>query len=199
MDATPLPRSQRERMLAGLPYRANDPELQAAAQRARRLAQRYNLLEPDDPVAARAILHELLGSLGTGSQIRAPLQVDYGSQLHVGQQCFINVGLVALDVAPIRIGNDVRIGPNVQLLTPWHPLDPAERRAGLEGGLPIQIEDNVWLGGGVIVLPGVTIGAHTVVGAGAVVTHDLPAGVVAVGNPARIVRHVPLPPDAPNP
>jgi maltose O-acetyltransferase len=115
---------------------------------------------------------------------------DYGFQLHIGDRTFINFGLVALDVAMISIGDDVQIGPNVQLLTPTHPLVASERRAKLEGAAPIAIGDNVWLGGGVIVLPGVTIGADTVVGAGSVVTRDLPSGVLAVGNPARVIRHL---------
>ena len=122
--------------------------------------------------------------------IRPPLRVDYGYNLHVGAGTFANFGLVALDVAPIRIGEDVQIGPNVQLLTPTHPLDPERRRARWEAAEPITIGDNVWLGGGVIVCPGVAIGENTVVGAGTVVTRDLPANVLAVGNPARVVREL---------
>jgi maltose O-acetyltransferase len=122
------------------------------------------------------------------SEIRPPFYCDYGSQVSMGARSFANFGLVALDPAPIVIGDDVQIGPNVQLLTPTHPVDPDQRRAGWEAAAPITIADNVWLGGGVIVLPGVTIGADTVVGAGSVVARDLPAGVVAVGNPARAIR-----------
>ncbi|WP_308259108.1 sugar O-acetyltransferase [Pseudonocardia sp. H11422] len=117
--------------------------------------------------------------------IRPPLFCDYGYQIHIGARVFVNFGLVALDVATITIGDDVQIGPNVQLLTPTHPVEPEPRRARFEAARPIAIGDNVWIGGGAIVLPGVSIGADTVVGAGAVVTRDLPAGVVAVGNPAR--------------
>lgn len=116
--------------------------------------------------------------------------MDYGENLHVGARTFVNYNLMALDVAEIRIGEDCQIGPNVQLLTPIHPVEPAPRRDKLEAARPITIGNNVWLGGGVIVCPGVTIGEDTVVGAGAVVTRDLPAGVVAVGNPARVVRSV---------
>ena len=114
--------------------------------------------------------------------------MDYGSQTTIGARTFINVGAVILDVGRVTIGADVQIGPNVQLLTPTHPLEPDLRRTGVEAAEPIAIGDNVWLGGGVIVCPGVTIGADTVVGAGAVVTRDLPAGVLAVGNPARVLR-----------
>jgi maltose O-acetyltransferase len=114
--------------------------------------------------------------------------MDYGYQTTIGPRTFINFNAVIADVGRVTIGADVQIGPNVQLLTPTHPLDPEIRRSGLEAAEPITIEDNVWLGGGVIVLPGVTIGHDTVVGAGAVVTRDLPPGVLAVGNPARVVR-----------
>ena len=118
------------------------------------------------------------------------LFVDYGENITIGPRTFVNYHLTALDVAVITIGADCQIGPNVQLLTPTHPVEPGPRRDRLEAARPITIGDNVWLGGGVIVLPGVTIGANTVVGAGAVVTRDLPANVVAVGNPARVVRRL---------
>jgi len=175
-------------MLAGDLYVADDPELAADHLRAVRLMDEFNRSPGDAAEARRRLLEELLGAFGAGSEIRPPLYCDYGSQLRVGARTFVNFGLVALDVAPITIGDDVQIGPNVQLLTPTHPVDPAARRAKLEAARPIFLGDNVWLGGGVIVLPGVSIGEDTVVGAGAVVTRDLPAGVVAVGNPARVVR-----------
>jgi maltose O-acetyltransferase len=175
-------------MLAGDLYRADDPELVVARLRANRLIDRLNSAPAGDTDGQRRILGALLGSLGAGSEIRPPLYCDYGSSLHVGTRTFINFGLMALDVAPITIGDDVQIGPNVQLLTPTHPMDADLRRAKWEAAEPITLADNVWLGGGVIVLPGVTVGANTVVGAGAVVTRDLPGDVVAVGNPARVIR-----------
>ncbi|WP_309248115.1 sugar O-acetyltransferase [Rothia santali] len=116
--------------------------------------------------------------------------MDYGWNLHVGDRLFANFGLTALDTCEIRIGDDVQIGPNVQLLTPTHPLHPVDRARGWEGGLPITIEDNVWLGGGAIVMPGVTIGRDSVIGAGAVVTRDVPPLSVAVGSPARVIRTI---------
>jgi maltose O-acetyltransferase len=183
-------RTPKQRMLAGELYLADDPELAADALRARRLEERYNTSAPEDDQGRRAILEELLGSIGPGTVIRAPFRCDYGSNLRVGSHTFANFGLVALDVAEIAIGDHVQIGPNVQLLTPTHPLDPGLRRDGWEAAEPISIGDNVWLGGGAIVLPGVSIGADTVVGAGAVVPRDLPSGVVAVGNPARVVRQL---------
>lgn len=143
-----------------------------------------------DSASARDVLGDLLGSLGEDTVIRPPLYVDYGVHLHVGARTFANFGLVALDVAEIWIGDDVQIGPNVQLLTPIHPVDPAPRRVKLEAAKPIAIGNNVWLGGGAILCPGVTIGDNTVVGAGAVVTKDLPAIVLAAGNPARVIREI---------
>jgi maltose O-acetyltransferase len=184
-------RSQRERMLAGELYIADDPELAAESLRAMTLMEAYNGSSPSDPEARRRILAELLGSLGEGTEIRPPFYCDYGRHIEVGARTFANFGLVALDVARITIGDDVQIGPYVQLLTPTHPLEPEPRRQKWEAAEPITIEDNVWLGGGAIVCPGVTIGADTVVGAGSVVARDLPAGVLALGAPARVVRPLP--------
>jgi maltose O-acetyltransferase len=181
-------RTPRERMLAGDPYLADDPVLAAESLHARRLQDAFNRADADDADGRRRILHELLGAFGESSEIRPPFYCDYGYQTRVGARCFANFGLVALDVATITIGDDVQIGPNVQLLTPTHPVEPAPRRAKWEAAEPITIGDNVWLGGGAIVLPGVTIGADSVVGAGAVVSRDVPAGVVVVGNPARVIR-----------
>ena len=175
-------------MLAGEPYRADDPELVADHLAAMGLVDRYNATAAHDADLRRRLLDELLGAVGPSTVIRPPFRCDYGRHLRIGDRSFANFGLVALDCAPITIGDDVQIGPNVQLLTPTHPTDPAARRAGWEAAAPITVGDNVWLGGGVIVLAGVTIGEGTVVGAGAVVTRDLAAGVVAVGNPARVVR-----------
>jgi maltose O-acetyltransferase len=183
-------RSQRERMLAGDLYLADDPELIEMATRAARLQDEFNRTPAADGARQRAVLEELLGAIGDGTVIRPPFFCDYGSHIRIGAGTFANFGLVALDVAPIAIGDDVQIGPNVQLLTPTHPLEPDLRRAKLEAAEPITIEDNVWLGGGAIVLAGVTIGSDSVIGAGSVVTRDVPAGVVAVGQPARVTRSV---------
>jgi maltose O-acetyltransferase len=181
-------RSQRERMLAGDLYLADDPDLAAALPRARRLQDRYNTPVGEDRDRRTAILVELLGAFGENSEIRPPFYCDYGEHTHIGARVFANYGLVALDVAPITIGDDVQIGPNVQLLTPTHPLDPDLRRVKWEAAEPITIGANVWLGGGAIILPGVTIGEDAVVGAGAVVTRDVPPRTVVVGNPARAIR-----------
>ena len=183
-------RGMKERMLAGDLYIADDPQLAAEGQRAAVLMQRFNTSDPTDSEARRVVLRELLGTLAEDAEIRPPLWCDYGYQIHVGARTFINYGAVLLDVGTITIGDDVQIGPNVQFLTPTHPIEPEPRRAKWEAAEPITIGNNVWLGGGVIICPGVTIGENTVVGAGAVVTKDLPANVVAVGNPARVIRQL---------
>ncbi len=177
-------------MLAGELYLAGDPEIAADHRRARRLMERFNRTGADDGDERVRILGELLAGFGSDSDVRPPFYCDYGSQIRIGARTFVNFGLVALDPAPITIGCDVQIGPNVQLLTPTHPIDPDLRRDKWEGASPIDIADNVWLGGGVIVLPGVSIAENSVVGAGSVVSRDVPAGVVVVGNPARVVREV---------
>lgn len=180
----------KDRMLAGEHYIADDPELVADRQRAAELSERFNTCPANDARARHAALVELLGEVGEGADVRPPLHVDYGYRTTIGPGTFVNSGTVLLDVAEITIGSDVEIGPYVQLLTPTHPVDPEQRRAKWESARPITLGDNVWLGGGVIVCPGATIGENTVVGAGAVVTSDLPANVVAVGNPARVTREL---------
>lgn len=181
-------RSNRERMLAGDHYIADDPDLLREANRAAVLTAEFNAMAGDDHAGRARILRELLGSIGEGSVIRPPFRCDYGYQTHIGARTFANWGLIALDVGRITIGDDVQFGPNVQLLTATHPVEAEPRRAKWESSRPITIGNNVWLGGGVIVCPGVTIGENTVVGTGAVVVRDLPANVVAVGNPARVIR-----------
>lgn len=181
--------SEREKMLCGLPYLPADPVLD----RARRLTRRRlrllaRLDEADD--AYRTTLRELLPHTADDFTLVFPFHCDYGAQIHAGAGCFVNAGCVFLDGAPIRLGERVLIGPCVQLLTAAHPLDAAERASGTEAACGIEIGDDCWLGGGAIVCPGVRIGPRTVVGAGAVVTRDLPSDSVAAGNPARILRHL---------
>lgn len=184
------PRTNRERMLAGDLYIADDPESAALAQRGARLADAYHRAVLADDGVARPLLEALVGHLGDEAYVKPPLFVDYGENISIGARTFVNYNLTALDVAPITIGEDCQIGPNVQLLTPTHPVEPQARKDRLEAAEPITIGDNVWLGGGVIVCPGVSIGDNSVIGAGAVVTRDIPANVVAVGNPARVIREL---------
>lgn len=181
---------QKDRMLAGELYQGVDPEMAADYQRAMALMERFNASPASDIDGRRALLEQLLGSIGEDSEIRPPLYCDYGMYTHIGDRTFVNFGVTFLDVAPIRIGDDVQIATHVQFLTPTHPLDPEPRRDKWEAAKPITVGNNVWIGGGAIILPGVTIGNNTVVGAGAVVTADLPENVVAVGNPARVVRQL---------
>ncbi len=175
-------------MIAGDLYIADDPELARDYQRAMALMERFNGSSAADPGLRRRLLDDLLGDFGEGSEIRPPMYCDYGYQLHIGARTFVNFGLMALDVAKIVIGDDVQIGPNVQLLTPTHPTDAGLRRAKWEAAKPITIGDNAWLGGGAIVLAGVVVGEDAIVGAGAVVTKDVPPNTVVMGNPARVVR-----------
>ncbi len=183
-------RSNRERMLAGDQYIADDPILKQEGERAARLTAQFNATAAEDHAGRYAILKQLLGAIGEGTVLRPPIRCDYGYQTFIGARTFANWGLILLDVGRITIGDDVQIGPNVQLLTATHPIEPEPRRQKWEGSKPITIGNNVWLGGGVIVCPGVTIGDNTVVGAGSVVVKDLPANVVAVGNPARVIREL---------
>lgn len=183
-------RTNRERMLAGELYIADDPESARIARKAVVLSDAYHRAVVVGDEGARGILSDLVGTLGPDVEIKPPLFVDCGENIHVGARTFINYNLTALDVAPIVIGEDCQLGPNVQLLTPTHPIAPQPRRDKLEAAKPITLGDNVWLGGGVIVCPGVTIGDNSVIGAGSVVTRDIPANVVAVGNPARVIREI---------
>jgi maltose O-acetyltransferase len=169
-------------MLAGELYLAGDPELVEERARCEQLTRDYNASGSAD------VLRELLGSVGKDASIRPPFFCDYGYNVTLGDNVFVNFNCVMLDVVPITIGNRVQIASAVQLLAADHPLDAGERASGREFGRPITLEDDVWLGGGAIVCPGVTIGRATVIGAGSVVTKDIPAGVVAVGNPCRVLR-----------
>lgn len=182
-------RTMSERWLAGDPYRA-DAAIEESCARAARLCRSYDDVDPADGAGARTVLVELLERVGEGTTLRPPIRFDHGHRTRFGARCFANFGLVVLDVAPVVVGDDVQIGPGVQLLTPTHPLDAEQRAEGWESAEPITIEDGVWLGGGVVVLPGVTIGARTVVGAGSVVSRDLPPDVLAMGSPARVVKQL---------
>ncbi len=180
----------KQRMLRGELYLADDAEIAADQARAQRLLERYNASAHDEQELRDRLLRELVAEVGDGVVVRPPFRCDYGNHITIGARTFVNYDCVFLDVAPIRIGAACQIATGVQLVTPTHPIDPEPRRLGWEAAEPITIGDNVWLGSGVIVGPGVTIGDDTVVGAGAVVMRDLPAGVVAVGVPARVHREI---------
>jgi maltose O-acetyltransferase len=177
-----------DRMRRGDLYDPADPELVNDRERCHRQIDRFNTARAANVGDRDRIIRALFVHVGVGVEIEPPLSCDYGINVSIGDRSFVNCGAVILDCATVTIGADVQIGPNVQLLTATHPLDRALRRTKVESAAPIVIHDGVWLGGGVIVCPGVTIGEDTVVGAGSVVVDDLPASVVAVGNPARVVR-----------
>jgi maltose O-acetyltransferase len=179
-------RSQKDKMLAGEFYLASDPELVRDRRRCRSLLQEING-QPDEEERL-ALLRELLGRIGRGSFIQPPFACDYGYNVSVGDDVFINFNTVILGCAAVTIGDGAQIGPAVQLLAADHPRDAQSRRDLLEFARPVSIGSNAWLGAAVVVLPGVSVGDDSVIGAGSVVTRDVPSGVVAVGNPCRVVR-----------
>lgn len=177
-------------MLSGELYIADDPELKADYLRGQDIVERFNGSSARDAELRSNLLKELLGSIGEGTIIRPRFQCDYGSNIHIGARTFVNFECVFLDCNTITIGDDVQIAPGVHIYTATHPTEAATRIAGWEYALPVVIRNGVWLGGGSIICPGVTIGENTVVGAGGVVVKSLPANVVAIGNPCRILRNL---------
>ncbi|MEL6680513.1 MAG: sugar O-acetyltransferase [Pseudomonadota bacterium] len=179
--------TEREKMISGALYRPGDADLAADRVRAQRAMKAYNATTLEDAGLRREILGPLLGGFGEGAVVRAPVFFDYGYNVFLGADVFLNYGCVLLDVCPIRVGAGTQVGPGVQIYAADHPRDPAQRAAGLEMGRPVEIGANVWIGGHAILLPGVVVGDDAVVGAGALVTRDVPAGATVVGNPARVV------------
>jgi maltose O-acetyltransferase len=182
-----MTRSEKDKMLAGELYDASDAQIQAEQRGAMIWLARYNGLLATPPSERLPVLRERLAKVGDGADVRPPFHCDYGFNISLGAGVFLNFNCVILDVVAVSIGDKTQIGPGVQILTADHPRDPAERRAGLEFGRPISIGRNVWIGGAAVILPGVTIGDDAVIGAGAVVTRDVPSGMTVVGNPARQV------------
>jgi maltose O-acetyltransferase len=182
-------RSEREKMLAGELYNALDPELVTARNRARDLCQALNRSREEDAEERRRILQDLFGAGGDTVWMQPPFYCDYGSNIELGERVFFNFNCVVLDVCTVRIGSFTLFGPAVQIYTPLHPLD-AELRRSEEYGKPIEIGADVWVGGGAIILPGVRIGARAVIGAGSVVTRDVPEATFAAGNPCRVIRSI---------
>ena len=172
-------------MLAGDLYRPGDPAIQAEQAATKTWLVRYNGASAAPASERRAILRERMADVGEGAVIRPPFHCDYGFNIHLGRDAFLNFGCVILDVVDVEIGEGAQIGPGVQIYAADHPRDPAQRRNGLEFGRPVHIGPFAWVGGGAIILPGVTVGADAVVGAGSVVTRHVPRGVTVAGNPAR--------------
>jgi maltose O-acetyltransferase len=181
--------SEREKMLAGEPYDSLDPELVTRRAHARNLCQALNATREHDTEQRRAILRQLFGAGGDTVWMQPPFYCDYGEHIYLGERVFFNFNCVVLDVCPVTIGDFTLFGPAVQIYTPLHPLNAAARR-GKEYGKPVVIGADVWVGGGAIILPGVSVGAGAVIGAGSVVTRNVPAGVFAAGNPCRVIREI---------
>jgi maltose O-acetyltransferase len=177
-----------QKMLAGQLYDASDGELARMRKRARALTRAYNATTEEQPEDRQRLLRELFGGLGARPEVEPPFYCDYGAHIFAGDRLYMNFGCVVLDPNEVHLGHNVFLGPRVQIVTATHPVLAAERILGPELGYPVRIGNNVWLGAGVIICPGVTIGDDTTIGAGSVVVKDIPAGVLAVGNPCRVVR-----------
>lgn len=182
-----MSKSEKQKMLAGELYHAGDIELQADQAAAKAWMARFNAASALPAAERRALLRERFAAVGDGAVIRPPFHCDYGYNIHLGADVFLNYNCVILDVVEVAIGDSTQIGPAVQIYTADHPRDPQLRRSGAEFGRPVRIGSNVWIGGGAILLPGVSVGDDALIGAGSVVTRDVPAGATVVGNPARII------------
>jgi maltose O-acetyltransferase len=181
--------TEREKMLAGELYDPLDPELVAGRERARDLCQTLNATRERETDARRRILRDLFGAGGDTVWMQPPFFCDYGANIELGERVFFNFNCVVLDVCRVRIGDYSLFGPAVQIYTPMHPMN-AELRRREEYGKPVEIGSDVWVGGGAVILPGITIGSRSVIGAGSVVTRDVPDGVFAAGNPCRVIREI---------
>jgi maltose O-acetyltransferase len=190
MDRTDMNKTAREKMLANEPYIAADPELRSMDKKAQQLLYAFNVSLPSESEKRRKIIRNLFGSIGQVFEIKPPFRCDYGCHIYARENLYINYDCVILDCNRVYFGNNVFIAPKVQLYTAYHPLDAETRRSGLEMAMPITIGDDVWIGGGAIICPGVNIGNNTTIGAGSVVTKDIPANVVAAGNPCRVIREI---------
>ncbi len=182
--------SEWDKMVGGQRYDASDPQLVRARERARALSFRFNHAPPEHDEVRRQAIAALLGGLGQRVRVEPPFHCDYGVNIHLGDDVYVNMNCVMLDCALVRIGDRVLVGSGVQLVTAAHPVDFAERKIGLEFAMPITIGDDVWIGAGAIICPGVTIGARSVIGAGSVVVREVAPDVVAAGNPCRVLRRL---------
>ena len=182
--------TEKEKQQKGLLYYGSDQELSADRDAAKQLCYEFNFSSPADSEKRREILAKLFGSVGKGIWIEPMFQCDYGYHIHVGDNFYVNHNCVMLDCAPICFGDNVLVGPNCGFYTAGHPLDVERRTQWLEYAKPIHVGNNVWFGGNAVVLPGVTIGDDVVIGAGSVVTKDIPSGVLAAGNPCKVIREI---------
>jgi maltose O-acetyltransferase len=183
-------KSEKEKMLGGALYNPLDPQLVTERRRVRLLFKAFNDTSDVQRAERLRLLQEIIPKAGKGAWIEPPFYCDYGSNITLGENVYFNFNCVILDIAPVTIGSNVLFAPGVQIYAATHPLNAAQRRTGLEFGKPVSIGDDVWVGGGVIICPGVSIGDRTVIGAGSVVTKNIPEGVLAVGNPCRVIREI---------
>ena len=181
---------QKERMLAELPYIASDVVLSGERLECKRKIYKLNNLHPDQYERIPGLLKELFGKTGEAVFIEPPFHCDYGYNIEVGENFFANYNCTILDVAKVKVGKNVLLGPNVSVYTAGHPLHSESRNSGYEYGISITIGDNVWIGGSAVIMAGVTIGSNVVIGGGSVVTRDIPDGVAAAGNPCRVIREI---------
>jgi maltose O-acetyltransferase len=182
--------NQKERMLNELPYKSWLDGLPEERKAVRVKIREYNMLEPGDRGRRNDLIREILGKTGKELFIEVPFRCDYGYNIEVGENFYANFNLVILDVAKVKIGDNVMMAPNVAIYTAGHPVHPVSRNSGYEYGIPITIGNNVWIGGNVVINPGVNIGDNVIIGAGSVVTKDIPANMIAVGNPCRSVKEI---------
>jgi maltose O-acetyltransferase len=183
-----MEKTEKQKMLSGELYLASETELLNERKMATRLLRTYNSTTEEQQQERSQILQDLFGEIGQGTYITPPFYCDYGKNIYAGDGLYMNFGCVILDCNTVHIGNNVLLAPYVQIYTAHHPVDPETRLSGKELASPISIGDNVWIGGNAIICPGVTIGDNTTIGAGSVVTKNIPANVVAVGNPCRVIR-----------
>ncbi|HZH35953.1 MAG TPA: sugar O-acetyltransferase [Flavisolibacter sp.] len=181
-------KTEKEKMLDGQLYDPLDPQLSRDRIKARLLLKALNESAEDNVAERSRILKELLPNAGEGLWIQPPFYCDYGVNITIGEKVFFNFNCVVLDVAPVKIGSRTMFGPNVQIYAATHPLNHKERASGLEYGKPVTIGNDVWVGGSSVICPGVSIGDRTIIGAGSVVTKDIPADVIAAGNPCKVIR-----------
>ncbi len=182
--------TEKEKMILGEPYYPIDRELVSARANAQLLQREFNMAAPDNGKELKRLLNQLIPNQKKSCFVQPPFYIDYGFNLKLGERVFINFNCTVLDAAPITIGDRTMLGPNVQLYTATHPLNAKERATGIESGESITIGDDVWIGGNVTICPGVSIGDRTVIGAGSVVTKDIPSDVVAVGNPCKVIKSI---------
>lgn len=182
--------TEKEKMIAGKPYMASDKELQRARLEAQRLCYRYNQIDPKNYKERKALIRGLFANTDSLFCVEQPFYCDYGFNISIGNNFFSNYHLTILDCANVTIGDNVMFGPNVAIYTAGHPIHADTRNTGLEYAFPVKIGNNVWIGGNTVINPNVTIGDNTVIGSGSVVTKDIPANVIAVGNPCKILREI---------